>query len=260
MLNIKEQRSFYRKLKSGLLRLVNRIENNNNPDIRTNGESDFLESFFKTYKGKKVTVLDIGANIGEYSEILISLFEKHNVDYHLFLFEPVSSTFQILKNKFSANPKIVLNNFGLSEKDGEHEIYFDQEKSTLASLYKRDLSELNISLNKKETIQVRRLDNFLIEHSIKKIDFIKIDIEGHEVSAFKGFGEFLNARNIDALQFEYGGANIDSRTFLKDIYQLLESRGFGIYKVKRNFLEKREYQVNMENFFHANYIALASRS
>jgi hypothetical protein len=50
---------------------------------------------------------------------------------------------------------------------------------------------------------------------------VKMDIEGHELTALKGFGAALDVARV--LQFEFGGCNIDSRTYFQDFWYFLKS-------------------------------------
>ena len=152
-----------------------------------------------------------------------------------------------------------LNNFGASDKNCEATIFYDKEQSGLASLYRRNLNAYNLELSKSESIKLKRLDNYIDEKSISHIDFIKIDIEGHELRAFEGFGKYLNGNFVDYIQFEYGGANLDSHTSLMELYNFLENRGFKIAKVMKNGLEIRKYSPFMDNFNYANYVAISDK-
>jgi hypothetical protein len=115
-----------------------------------------------------------------------------------------------------------------------------------------------MELDKQEKISLDTAANYIEKKGLKHIDFVKIDVEGHELSAFKGFAEFLNSDFIDFLQFEYGGANLDSKTSLMEIYQLLEERGFRIAKMMPKGLEIRTYKPFMENYQYANYVAIST--
>jgi len=256
MISFQKENPLVEKIKSVLFTINNRLDNNNNPDIDTNGESFFLNGFLNSFDDK-VTVFDVGANIGHYSEIISERCCERNLKYDLRLFEPTASCFDELKRKFAGNNGISLNNFGVSDSEKKTVIYYDTQKSGFASLYQRNLSHENINMNKSEEIIIRRLDSYIEETGIRHIDLLKIDIEGHELFAFKGLGKFLNSTFITAIQFEYGGANLDSHTSLKDIYSLLEPAGFEIYKIMRSGLLKRKYSGRMENFQYANFIALS---
>ena len=247
-----------KKLRSICFTIFNRLENNNNADFHSNGEQRFLSDFFSTFR-KDVILFDIGANVGEYSEILIEECKKFNINYFLHVFEPTKSCYEILEKKFNCNKNVFLNNVGVSEFQATTKIYYDVENSGFASLYKRDLDFLNVNIVKEETISLICLEEYFSARKIPRIDFLKLDIEGHELFALKGMGKFLNADFIKAIQFEYGGANIDSRTFLLDLFRLLESKGFKVGKVLNNRIEFRNYNSWMENFQYANYIAVNNK-
>lgn len=246
------------RLRNVLFTLFNRLENNNNADFHSNGEERFLTEYIQSLHDD-VVLFDVGANVGGYSEMLVELCSNTGLQYSLHLFEPTRSCFASLQQKFSGNTRIVLNNVGVSAANGKADIYYDMEKSGFASLYQRDLSSINVALDKKETIELIRLDDYVKKHDIRKIDLLKIDIEGHELAAFRGLGAYLNADFIKAIQFEYGGANLDSGTTLKEIYQLLQSAGFRLCKIMKDHISPRHYELNMENYQYANYVALSEK-
>jgi len=134
------KKSFLRnKFRSLVLRLFCYLENNGNANFLTNGESFFLDSLFdwlgKNYHDK-IILFDIGANIGEYSQILLDKSSHLNkVEIHLF--EPTQACFDILQKKFAHFDEVVLNKRAVSNNFETVEIFYDEQKSGLASLYKR---------------------------------------------------------------------------------------------------------------------------
>jgi len=256
MLHVRKKNLFRKKIRNIIFLLYNWVENNNDAEFATNGEKRFLNSLINTLLDS-LTIFDIGANIGKYSEIIIEECNSKKLKYDLHIFEPSKKAFEILEAKFSKDKNIYLNNFGVSDSERDAEIFFDKEGSSLASLYQRKDSSGKLLLDKKDVIHLKRLEGYIRERSIKKIDFLKIDIEGHELSAFRGLGEFLNPSFIKAIQFEYGGTNFDSKTSLRELYSLLEPKGYTIFKIIKNHIEKRNYELKMENFQYSNYAALA---
>lgn len=242
------------------MKVVNKIENNNNTDFSTNGEKLFLKNLISECNSKEKTIIfDVGANIGSYTETVKSVATSSNIALEVHLFEPTQSCFSGLKKLFEEEGNIVLNNFGLSDEKGKRTIYYDFEKSGLASLYNRNLDAYGLALNNQEEIKLETLNNYITSKKITHIKLLKIDIEGHELSALIGMDKFLSADFVDYIQFEYGGANLDSRTNLMQIYELLESRGFQIAKIMPSGLQIRNYSPYMDNFNNANYVAVSER-
>jgi hypothetical protein len=92
---------------------------------------------------------------------------------------------------------------------------------------------------------------------------MKMDIEGHELFALRGAQRALTSRKIGALSFEFGCGNINSRTFFRDFWNLLNGSGFDIWRIAPGGREVRiiEYYEDLEYFRGAtNYVAaLAQR-
>jgi len=174
------------------------------------------------------------------------------------IFEPTKHCFEILSGRFE-DMRIVLNNVACSDKSGVAEIYYDREGSGMASMYKRNLDMFDVQLNLKEVIKTKRLDEYIEQKGIKHIDFMKVDVEGHEIQVFNGIGKFLNCDFIDYMQFEYGGTNIDSRTPLLSFYELFVSRGFILAKIMPEGLQIRDYEPFLEIFEYSNYVAISKK-
>lgn len=259
------RQSFLRnKFRSLVLRIFCYLENNNNADFLTNGESFFLDNLFD-YFGKncrdheKVILFDIGANVGKYTQVLLGKSTHLNNKVKIHLFEPTHACFDILQKKFSHFDQVVLNKKAVSNKFKTAEIFYDEQKSGLASFYKRNLNAYSIQMNQSESVDAIRLDSYINEKNIEHIHFLKIDIEGHESEALEGAGAYLSGDFIDFLQFEYGGANLDSHTNLMDIYDFFEKAGFVLAKVMPKGLNIRPYKPWMDNFQYANYVAVSAK-
>jgi len=249
-----------RKVKFILFQLFNLVENNNNADPRTNGEfklQEFLIGFWANQKLKNIIIFDVGAHIGDWSWNLLNVLKSKGLDFEIHLFEPQKSCFGMLQERFQQFTSVFVNAFGISDKDGEQIIYKDYNSSSLASLYRRKTAGINF--HEQEIIYLQRLDNYIRKKSIEKMHLIKIDTEGHDIKVLLSLGEFLNNDFVDFIQFEYGGANIDSRTFLLDSFSLLEEKGFSIAKILRKGLELRKWEPYMENFQYSNYVAISNK-
>lgn len=222
-------------------------------DFDTNGERAFMRWILARHN-RPIVCFDVGANVGNYSKALIDECTRTGAVFDIHAFEPVKRSFEDLKTMGVAGFQAV--NAALSDKAGALEIYYDREGSSLASLYKRDAHG---GESASEVIRTERGDEYVAAHEIRHIDLLKIDVEGHELSVFRGFGEFLAPANVSFIQFEYGGCDLDSRTTLRELYSLLDSRGFKIGRLLRDRVEIRPYNPVMEDFDYSNYIAIGNQ-
>lgn len=214
-----------------------------NPNIDTNGEKTALEYIKNKYKSG-ITVFDVGANIGEYARVVTDVIPGATI----YLFEPQKKLYGELSRNFKNSF-----NLGFSDRKESLPIYGNENKHGLTSLYKRNLEHFNLSLTEQETVDLVTIDSFCDEHRIEKIHFLKIDVEGHELRVLRGAEKMLG--NIDFIQFEFGGCNIDSRTFFQDFWYLLSDK-YKIYRITKNRLqERKKYSERDEIFLTSNYLA-----
>ena len=259
---ITDQSVLMRKLRTLALRVFLYLDNSGTSDFDSNGEKRFIDNLFRRVactRGDTTVFFDVGANVGEYTRMLVDKCATANFTPEIHVFEPTRSCFETVSAKFGGMDHVILNRKAISNKAEQVEIYYDVAGSELASLYKRNLDAYSTEMNRSETVEAIRLDSYIETAGIKHIHFLKIDIEGHEIAAFEGLGIYLNVDFIDFIQFEYGGANLDSHTSLMDLYAVFTKAGFVMTKVMPNGLEVRPYKPWMDNFQYANFVAVSDR-
>jgi FkbM family methyltransferase len=197
-------------------------------------------------------IFDVGANIGDYSLLLSEVF---GAKAEIYSFEPSLKTFKKLKASTDGKVKGSLFNFGFGDQPSQTTLYSNTDESGLASVYKRRLDHFNIDMSQTEEIEIRTLDSFCEEKNITHIQFLKLDVEGHEKKVLEGAKKMTGGGKIDFIQFEFGGTNIDSRTFFQDFYYLLNDQ-YQIYRiVKDGIYPVRGYGELYESFLPTNYVA-----
>jgi hypothetical protein len=82
-----------------------------------------------------------------------------------------------------------------------------------------------------------------------------MDVEGSELKILEGMGVFI--KRIKLIQFEFGGCNIDSRTFFQDFWYYFKKHNFDLFRITISGPKKiKEYSESDEFFKTTNYIAL----
>jgi FkbM family methyltransferase len=237
--------SFFKAL-AGFGRSLNRLYENRNNDIYSNGEITVLN---KLAKMKPSILIDGGANVGDYS-----ILANQNIpDCTIFALEPVEATFHEMAVNVSAIEKVIPVKKGLFKENCELEInVFDSNEHS--SIY--DIDRVPSSSAKKEAIELVKGDDFLKEHKIDSVDFLKLDVEGAEYDALLGFEDSIKKGIIKMIQFEYGYINISAKKLLVDYHRFLESHGYVVGKVFPKVVEFREYEFKHEDFIGPNFIAV----
>jgi FkbM family methyltransferase len=191
-------------------------------------------------------VFDVGANVGDYSNLVESLVPNARVH----AFEPSPTAFHALEA--SLGGRACLHGYGLGERDEEIALYAPAPGSPLASISQR--RHPSAEWYPLERVRLRRLDDVCSEEAVTRIDLLKIDVEGHELAVLNGAATMLAEGRIQRIQFEFGGANIDSRTFLRDILDVLPR--FALFRIVRDGLVEVRYEELWEVFTTTNFVAI----
>jgi FkbM family methyltransferase len=175
-----------------------------------------VERVIRNVVKKGEVALDIGANIGYFSSALAQAVGSEG---SVFAFEPVAGTYRQLELTKEANKFSNLNLFqcGLGEKPEELEIAYDPLISGNSSLYDRSNQGTQ---KRRERIQITTLDALYEEGRIPLCDFIKIDVEGHEIQALTGGMKYLQ-QSCPALLYEFNSETARLAAYsLVDFFEL----------------------------------------
>jgi len=113
-------------------------------------------------------VMDVGAWIGDFSAYAAAKGAT------VYAFEPVSKNYELLLKTVMLNGnRVIPIKEGLGNINEDKQIYLYENNSGASSMYLT-------GSKKSETIKITTLDEFVEKENIKKLDFIKADIEGGE--------------------------------------------------------------------------------
>lgn len=160
-------------------------------------------------------VIDIGANIGEFSVASAKIAKT------VISIEPDNSAYRCLVENTSQFTNVTCREYAVTEHDGEFEFYISSGTS--------DSSLLKPTTGSQHTTQIlgRTLTSIMSEQVISKVDFLKLEAEGYEPEILQGAGSALRSVrkiSIDASPERYGES-----THEKCIEILLEA-GFSVWR------------------------------
>lgn len=158
----------------------------------TVNEKKFLKSFFRK---KKITYVDIGANVGSYSDLLLNTLNIKKG----FLIEPSPDLFTRLNNRF--NSKLFINyNIAFSNFNKKKRSFYEYKLSSQSSLYRQSGINSFNDLKEKFYVKTKKFDD-VMDHGTF-IDLCKIDTQGEELNVLKGMSIFLKKKLIKLIKIE----------------------------------------------------------
>lgn len=177
------------------------------------GLSEYPEmSFLLKHLKQGDYFVDVGANMGAYTLLAAGVCQAKVLSI-----EPWPANVDVLLEQIELNSlstKVEILQAGASDQNGELLFQSDSSQNTFVVEAKHAEATSAIS------VPVYRLDSILKQCP----QFIKIDVEGHELQVLIGLGEYLDDPVLGVIQCEtLGDINSDS---LKRIWELLLSKRF----------------------------------
>lgn len=223
--------------------------------VGNSGERAVLVRLTSKHKNR-YCVFDVGANQGQFASQVLSVLGVDNVDLHCF--EPSPLTFRIFNDAMQPYPGLHLNNEALGKEVGRAALYSNEVGSGLASLTHRRLDHFGIVFSRAEDVVVNTIDRYCAAKGIEHIDLLKIDVEGHELDVLHGAESIFRANAIDMVTFEFGGCNIDTRTFFQDFFYFFSEMNMAIYRITPSgyLMRIEKYSEISEQFRTTNFVAV----
>ncbi|HRH70469.1 MAG TPA: FkbM family methyltransferase [Flavobacteriales bacterium] len=175
------------------------------------------------------TIMDVGANVGQSAVTFRKAWPLATVH----CCEPVSSTFAKLRANVEGS-MVICHQLAMGSKEEVRIIHLaaDDRFSEINSLHEGHPFLADKELRKEE-VRVTTLENFLRERSIRSVDYLKIDTEGHERSVLEGAQVPLRSEQVGIIDIEVG-MNLDNKFHvpLMQVMDQLAASGyhlFGLY-------------------------------
>ena len=175
------------------------------------------------------TIIDIGSNKGQFILLVEQLFPNKIIHS----FEPLTEILEIQRKFFNRNKNIFFYNFALGSSSSIRKFFITRRKdsSSFLKISENKNKSKYYEINTEKNIQIKSLDEVVINWEIKKPILMKIDVQGYELEVLKGSENILK-------KVEYILIEVSENEMYKD--QPLSNEII-------NFLQNRNYQILKQN-------------
>ena len=148
------------------------------------------------------TVLDLGANVGDWSEAALLAFPEAEV----YAFEPIPSVYEALRQRLKSQKRFHAFNLAITDKEGVAKFYQNDfsPSSSLLSMCQTHKDHFKFTSREKFIeVKTSTLDTVIEKISFKENVLIKMDIQGSELDAIHGAGKILSRTRVVILEASF---------------------------------------------------------
>jgi FkbM family methyltransferase len=197
--------------------------------------------------GRLCTVVDIGANKGQFALLISSLFP----DAILFSFEPLPRPASIFKKVFRANSNIRLLEVAIGPESGEALIHVSARDDS-SSLLPISALQSSVFPGTKEAsrfyIKVETLDTFLAKSDLFPPSLLKVDVQGFEYEALQGSESLLDCFDYVYCECSFIELYVGQK-LAYEVVDWLRSRGFVLLGIYNTFYDDKGVAVQADFLF-----------
>jgi FkbM family methyltransferase len=201
---------------------------------------------------ERPVIIDVGANIGSWSAGALSILEKR--ECLLLAFEPDKDAMRALRSRLGGDPRVRLIEKAVGNRSGTIDFHVHREAAGTNSVVNAPGYQ---DVIRTVPVALASLPDAFEEHGVAHAHLIKIDAEGFDFQILKGARPLLEQGRVSVIQFEYNHRWIFSRSYLLDVFALLENLPYVLGKVTPTHVEIYEkWHPELERYFECNYLCL----
>ena len=208
-----------------------------------------VENYMNDHFNSDINVIfDVGCYKGSFIDICLHIYRSNCTIY---AFEAEKRIYEKLSH-YKRYKNINIYNFGISDKNAllDLNVSYQEGTSTFSSLndkskylkFKSGILGEKLFV-KKENVEVKKIDSFCLEKGIKKIDFLKIDTEGHEMSVLLGAEKSIMKIKVILLEFSN-----------HDMYLNYNNKKIENFLIKNNFKFVEYFKTPLQKWEDRIYI------
>jgi FkbM family methyltransferase len=170
------------------------------------------------------TVIDIGANTGQFAAIIHGLFPRARI----YGFEPLPDCYQQLMDNMGGVPGFVAFNVALGDQDGEGQMHrhsFTPSSSLLPSSPLLTRVFPHTGQDRVDTVSVRRLDTIATQLELEHDLLVKIDVQGYEDRVIRGGKKVLSLASVLIVETSFARL-YEGQILFDGIYDIVQRMGF----------------------------------
>lgn len=233
------------------------LRNENYSKKKYNGEFWVINEIIKLNPSDVDGVyFDVGAFKGEWTYNLKKILGAEFLKNQIYLFEPSPYAYSFLKKEMSKFTNLNIQNVALSSSRSKTPFFYNESLDGTNSFSNSHFIESDLS-KKKIFIKTYSIDEFVSRKGLKKVNYIKCDVEGFDLEVIKGAEKCFDDEKINFFQFEYNHRWINNRSFLKDVFNFFDKKNYKIGKICSNKIKIiSSWHPELENFTESNYLIL----
>jgi FkbM family methyltransferase len=197
-----------------------------------------------------MNIVEVGAFDG-YDTLIYSQIKNSKV----WCFEPVPELYEYLTYKFKDNDNVIVINKAVSNFNGKAIFNIATGPGSFASSSLYKLSQFGmdntcIKFVEEIEVDVIRMDTFINEYGIGKIDYFHCDAQGNDHKVLKSFGNKISIIEQGQVEVDYKGSIYNSDNSIEKVIDYLKYNNFKITNInQQKTLDTDIKFVNKKNKF-----------
>jgi len=197
----------------------------NSDRIALDAELSGLALFAPGHAGKLRNIVDVGANVGQWSSMLLNCVTPER----LIVIEPMPEAFAVLRQKFRTDRRIELHNLAIGERESVETLKITRDTTGASLLHPleemRAVIGSNWTITSEVQVKMTTLDRLLVD--LPEVSLLKIDVQGYEKPVLAGARQTLAKTKFILIELNFM-SQYDGGSWLGEIHQIL-TRDLGFF-------------------------------